>query len=535
MRVVKRSRRARPAVSLVLLDWSVRESFQLLHYLEQQTAARETFEVVVVEYYGCESLALAPFRETVDTWALLEMPAACYYHKHLMYNAGIVLARGEVVLFCDSDAMVRETFIESVARAFQEDGRQVLHLDQFRNVRRDLYPFAYPSFEEVLGPGCINNAGGRPRGLAAEADPLHERNYGACMAARRADLIAIGGADEHGDYLGHICGPYEMTFRLGNWGVRERWHPTEFLYHTWHPGQAGEGNYLGPHDGRHMSTTALEALATGRTDPLEANPAIARMRADAGIDAATLASCLIAPDRIARWTASRVGHLPRGLAAAPQIWFNYHGFRVKRTNDFYEGHLIIEDGSSDKGYSIRVVSESPEGIRRAIKNTLGKVPCLMSNVGCVCVLVSRAIAAGRLTVRRTMTADARARHNLRIVPSYMVSRLHQLFNEYSELASHLSSLLVNLYYLRRTAEDETEPVVILLCGRATGAYLRGLSALGLLPRLNVISPRDREELAARVADLYQAGHSRRVIVARDLYFKHHSVFLTAAPQAFRVL
>jgi hypothetical protein len=134
-----------------------------------------------------------------------------------------------------------------------------------------------------------------------------------------------------------------------------------------------------------------------------------------------------------------------------------------------------------------------------------------------------------------MTADARARHNLRIVPSYMVSRLHQLFNEYSELASHLSSLLVNLYYLRRTAEDETEPVVILLCGRATGAYLRGLSALGLLPRLNVISPRDREELAARVADLYQAGHSRRVIVARDLYFKHHSVFLTAAPQAFRVL
>jgi hypothetical protein len=328
MRVVKRSRRARPAVSLVLLDWSVRESFQLLHYLEQQTAARETFEVVVVEYYGCESLALAPFRETVDTWALLEMPAACYYHKHLMYNAGIVLARGEVVLFCDSDAMVRETFIESVARAFQEDGRQVLHLDQFRNVRRDLYPFAYPSFEEVLGPGCINNAGGRPRGLAAEADPLHERNYGACMAARRADLIAIGGADEHGDYLGHICGPYEMTFRLGNWGVRERWHPTEFLYHTWHPGQAGEGNYLGPHDGRHMSTTALEALATGRTDPLEANPAIARMRADAGIDAATLASCLIAPDRIARWTASRVSAERRQTDDVPTLLDHYRGYNV---------------------------------------------------------------------------------------------------------------------------------------------------------------------------------------------------------------
>lgn len=275
MKIVKRRARARPEISLVLLDWSVRESFQLLHYLGRQTAAREAFEVVVVEYYGRESPALAPFQGTVDTWALLEMPSSCCYHKHVMYNAGIVLARGEVVLFCDSDAMVRDTFISSIRTAFQTDERIVLHLDQFRNLRRDLYPFAYPSFEEVLGPGCINNAGGRTRGLMAPDDPLHARNYGACMAARREDLIAIGGADEYLDYLGHICGPYEMTFRLGNRGLRERWHPTEFLYHTWHPGQAGEGNYMGPHDGRQMSSTALDALATGRTGPLVENPAVA--------------------------------------------------------------------------------------------------------------------------------------------------------------------------------------------------------------------------------------------------------------------
>jgi hypothetical protein len=118
MKIVKRSARARPQVSLVLLDWSVRESFQLLQYLGRQTAGREAFEVVVVEYYGRESPVLAAFHGAVDTWALLEMPSACYYHKHLMYNAGIVLARGEVVVFCDSDAMVRETFISSITTAF---------------------------------------------------------------------------------------------------------------------------------------------------------------------------------------------------------------------------------------------------------------------------------------------------------------------------------------------------------------------------------------------------------------------------------
>jgi hypothetical protein len=40
------------------------------------------------------------------------------------------------------------------------------------------------------------------------------------MAARRRGLLAIGGADEHIDYLGYMCGPYELTFRLMNYQAR---------------------------------------------------------------------------------------------------------------------------------------------------------------------------------------------------------------------------------------------------------------------------------------------------------------------------
>ena len=268
MRFLKRSMRKKPALSLILLDWNVRESFHLLHYLGLQSVDRDQFEVVFIEYYSRLAEPLKQFADQVDTWILLEMPESCIYHKHLMYNCGLAFARGDIVVLCDSDAMVKESFIETIIGHFEESDRIVLHLDQFRNMRRDLYPFNYPSFEEVMGAGCFNNIEGKTSGILDRVDPLHSRNYGACMCARRADLIEIGGADEHIDYLGHICGPYEMTLRLLNRGLKEVWHETEYLYHTWHPGQAGVDNYQGPHDGRQMSSTALEALITGRDLPL---------------------------------------------------------------------------------------------------------------------------------------------------------------------------------------------------------------------------------------------------------------------------
>src|SRR5688572_8002806 len=150
MKVIKRSERSGPKVSIVLLDWSVRESFHLLHYLNRQTVRRDSFEVILVEYYSRVSPAVQRYATELDTWALLEMPEQCYYHKHLMYNAGIALSRGDVCVFCDSDAMVKSTFVDTIVRQFERDPGIVLHIDQFRNVRRDFYPFSFPSFDDVL-------------------------------------------------------------------------------------------------------------------------------------------------------------------------------------------------------------------------------------------------------------------------------------------------------------------------------------------------------------------------------------------------
>ena len=307
MRFIKRSERSRPEVTLIFLDWSVRESFHILHYLAKQTVDRDRFEVIVVEYYSRISDAIRKYEDQVDTWVVLEIPEDACYHKHLMYNAGIVLSRGKIVAIGDSDAMVQERFIESILQAFQQHPKIVLHLDQFRNNRRDFYPFNFPSFDEVAGEGCINHMNGKTSGLCDDMDPLHTRNYGACMCALRDDLIAIGGADEHIDYLGHICGPYEMTFRLSNYGRREIWLQDEFTYHTWHPGQGGDNNYLGSHDGIHMSTTALGVRRTGRILPLVENPAIKKLRLNSGSDSdPSLFAQLISQETLKGWSVEQL-------------------------------------------------------------------------------------------------------------------------------------------------------------------------------------------------------------------------------------
>ena len=307
----ERSLTKKPKVSFVLLDWSCRESFHMLHYLNQQNVPRDTYEIIWIEYYNRRSPEIHKWLEDcarqsippiVDQWVVMDMPETLYYHKHLMYNIGIALSNGEIVTICDSDAMVRPTFVETITKSFKKDPNIVLHMDEVRNNDQRFHPFNYPSFDEVEGEGAINFKNGTTTGLLDTVDPLHTLNYGACLCARRDDLLAIGGSDEHLDYLGHVCGPYELTFRLKNLGRREFWHPSELLYHVWHPGQAGHGNYVGPHDGMHMSSTALEVVESGRIQPLLGNKAIQALQEDASLDSKTLTPLLIDPSCFKKWT-----------------------------------------------------------------------------------------------------------------------------------------------------------------------------------------------------------------------------------------
>ena len=291
----------RPGVklSVILIDWRVRESFHSLHYLNRQTLPRDQYELIWLEFYRHKPAELfdrvARDPSVLDQWLVAGYPDDSLYHKHRLYNLGLLLAQGEHVVICDSDAMFTPDFLAKIADHFQRSPRSVVHVDQVRNVRRRFYPFCYPSIADVLGRGVRNWRGHTTAGLLPEADMFHACNYGACMAAPRRTLIDIGGADESLGYLGYICGPYEMTFRLGNHGLEEHWLRDEFLYHTWHPNASGgNAEYHGPHDGAYVALDALESRALGRVLPLIENPWIRRARLGQAVTRGDLAQAVAA-------------------------------------------------------------------------------------------------------------------------------------------------------------------------------------------------------------------------------------------------
>ena len=327
--------RARPGckVSVILLDWGVRESFHSLECLNRQTASRDSYELIWLEFYDRKPDGLRRMVErgceggpALDKWIVAGYPDDYIFNKHRLYNLGILAAEGEVCVICDSDAIFTPTFIDKLIQGFAETPRAVLHLDEVRNSNPRLYPFCHPSIEEITDPEwCSNWYGTVSAGLDDSPDMLHEANYGACMAAPRADLIAVGGADEHLDYLGYVCGPYDLTFRLVNHGLEERWLRDEYLYHTWHPNQSGaNSDYHGPHDGRFMSLRALVSRVDGRVLPCLENPwvGLARLGDGPGLDDLMR---LLEEKEEPEW---RVGCQPTAPDKAYLLERDYQGFNL---------------------------------------------------------------------------------------------------------------------------------------------------------------------------------------------------------------
>jgi hypothetical protein len=267
------ARRGVPKVSIILLDWSCRESLHALEWLERQDVPRDQYELIWVELYG---RVLPEALEHADVVVTLNQKGL--YHKHVGYNVGLMLARGEIVTICDSDAVFPGDFVRSIVTSFcdpETDERRSLVLMHHELRTSETYPASLGAAEELKN---------HDRWHWWDITP----NAGACMSVLRNDALRFGGCDECPSYRGYLCGPYDLGWRLVNAGIPEVWHDlSTVIWHFAHPDPVGingfapsvrrlfENSY--PHVDLH-ALTAVEHFSTGRLLPKRENPDIHALR-----------------------------------------------------------------------------------------------------------------------------------------------------------------------------------------------------------------------------------------------------------------
>lgn len=240
--------------SIILVDWSVRHSLHPVRFLNRQTISRGDYEIIWVEFYKQRTGLIEEYvrERKVDKWIIMDMNSEQPFHKHKMYNEGLLASEGEIIVIPDSDVIFSPTFLQSIITTFDKYKYEdiVLHLDELHVENRLFpYPFGDLPYENII---LILNAGiwvignlpfpevvERLKGGPVEPQDkssLPHGNIGACACVRKIDAIKAGGFDEAEIYAGTLCsGPHEMSWRLLNKGHKLLWHPTEWLIHLWHP------------------------------------------------------------------------------------------------------------------------------------------------------------------------------------------------------------------------------------------------------------------------------------------------------------
>jgi glycosyltransferase involved in cell wall biosynthesis len=257
-------------VSIILLDWSCRERFHALDWLNKQNVPRDQYELIWVELYDRVVPEAMKNADVVITCGQKDL-----YHKHAGYNIGLLHAKGKVITICDSDAIFPEDFIASIIKFFNmtqsgtPDSKVLMHY-QWRSSA--LYPDGISRIDELQ------------RYPWSDLWP----NVGASMSVNRSDAIRFGGFDEHKSFSGYLCGPYDLGWRLINAGIPEIWHDESVaLWHFSHPDPpASQGQPFSlklwreksyPHIDHHAAM-AVEAFSTGRLLPLKENQEIHKLR-----------------------------------------------------------------------------------------------------------------------------------------------------------------------------------------------------------------------------------------------------------------
>jgi hypothetical protein len=205
---------ADPLISVIMVDGGFRESFHALDCFARQSLDAGQYELIWVEYTDRPAEAVAR-RDDVRVFALgrREEPQRLGY----AYNKGIQEARGEVLVIPDGDVACEADLLETVRReheACDDLVLYVLRLDQPRGRYRPDW-----DLEHLRQTCCVK----------------HTYNFGGCTTVRKRWLVEMNGYEQLACFAGYHYLGGDNYIRFKNMGLKIAWHPTQRVYHPWHP------------------------------------------------------------------------------------------------------------------------------------------------------------------------------------------------------------------------------------------------------------------------------------------------------------
>jgi hypothetical protein len=312
-----------------------------------------------------------------------------------------------------------------------------------------------------------------------------------------------------------------MTFRLMNLGRAEVWHQTEFMYHTWHPGSDGIDNYLGPHDGRNMSTTALDALCTGRVMPLAENAAVRILREQRDASADGLLRACIDAERYQHWRRP-VAIAERAVAKDENDLRFYRGFRIFGDGEGFYAHLAIDEHRGRAGRDAYLCYLEDARVPQLKARIDAAVPRATLRLA---ALVGFFVGAWRggvyllwkiwATAVRLCKLAARGFRRVFRIPEPPFPVVGEAMPPESDI---LRDVLPMLYFLGR--KESAPAVTAVIQRRKNELCLRLLSMLGVIPGVSVVRL-ERMTDVERFLSRWEWSDRHKLLLGRKLYLRFY--------------
>lgn len=218
-------------ISIILIDGSFRESFHIIESLKKQNFPTSGFEILWVEFYDEISTQLCQHKNI--NFIKLGFPRTTEYHSSYCFNEGIRQSKGEVLVIADADVLVTENFLQVVLDEHERCEKLAMYFHRLNEPEKLHDKEKSYNIEHIRKFGLLTNP----------------NNYGGCLTVRKKWLNEINGYDQSSNFKsGFHANGLDVYTRFKNLGLHIMWHPTERLYHPWHPFTlATSGNYDAQH------------------------------------------------------------------------------------------------------------------------------------------------------------------------------------------------------------------------------------------------------------------------------------------------